>query len=471
MKIKSPDVKCIYHEEPALSFGAEREHVCPKTGISLFGPRSVDIEERHPKSALLGLIGSGQSLASARSWIESSSQGVSGEGQEIDFPGFSLDRGFYTNLQIDNSLCETITHKELSDLTKIRKRKERFDKALTLLADRLRLLSQKDRQPDCIVLALPDEMVQNVRTVDFKDSEQGAVHRDLRRATKAVAMEFRMPTQILLQRTTEAVLGSKNIDHKATCAWNFFVGLYYKIGGIPWNPIGLTPGTCYVGVSFQRSLGSKNRDYFTSIAQAFDEHGNGLVLRGQDFTWNSDKHGKSPHLPEEVAKELISAVLKRYKDEMRQTPSRVVIHKTSQFWPEEQAGFEDALRHINNYDFLAVAPTSEIRILRDGRYPILRGSHVSIGDRNFLYSTGYIPALKKFPHGHVPSPLQVYDHIGDTSIQSLLYEILVLTKMNWNSAAFGGLMPITLKFSKLVGEIMKEIPEGCAPMPQFKFYM
>jgi hypothetical protein len=43
--------------------------------------------------------------------------------------------------------------------------------------------------------------------------------------------------------------------------------------------------------------------------------------------------------------------------------------------------------------------------------------------------------------------------------------------MNWNSANFGGLLPITLRFSRLVGDIMKEIPRSVDPLPQFKYYM
>jgi hypothetical protein len=39
-----------------------------------------------------------------------------------------------------------------------------------------------------------------------------------------------------------------------------------------------------------------------------------------------------------------------------------------------------------------------------------------------------------YPHGHVPSPLQVADHVGDTAKADLLREIMTLTKMNWNSA-------------------------------------
>ena len=73
---------------------------------------------------------------------------------------------------------------------------------------------------------------------------------------------------------------------------------------------------------------------------------------------------------------------------------------------------------------------------------------------------------------HVPSPLQIADHVGqDTPRQTLLCEVLALTKMNWNSAQFGGLLPITLRFSRLVGEIMREIPPDRDPLLQYKYYM
>lgn len=83
----------------------------------------------------------------------------------------------------------------------------------------------------------------------------------------------------------------------------------------------------------------------------------------------------------------------------------------------------------------------------------------------------YIAALQGFPHGHVPSPLKLTDHVGDSATATILSEILVLTKMNWNSADFAGLLPITLKFATLVGEIMKEVPRTQDPQPQFKYYM
>lgn len=95
----------------------------------------------------------------------------------------------------------------------------------------------------------------------------------------------------------------------------------------------------------------------------------------------------------------------------------------------------------------------------------------TVDDVRYLYTTGFIPALKAYPHGHVPSPLQIADHIGDSSLTTLQEEILVLTKMNWNTTAFADVRPITLRFSQLVGDILREIPVGREPLPQFKYYM
>ena len=44
-------------------------------------------------------------------------------------------------------------------------------------------------------------------------------------------------------------------------------------------------------------------------------------------------------------------------------------------------------------------------------------------------------------------------------------------RQSQNSAALGGLLPVTIKFSRLVGQIMREIPRDREPLPQFKFYI
>jgi len=120
---------------------------------------------------------------------------------------------------------------------------------------------------------------------------------------------------------------------------------------------------------------------------------------------------------------------------------------------------------------VSLSPTSGARLLRAGQYPPLRGTLFSVGAISYLYTTGYLAALGKYPHSHVPSPLQVADHVGDTAKSDLLREVMVLTKMNWNSANVGGLEPITLRFSRLVGDVLREVPADREPQPKYKFYM
>ena len=77
-------------------------------------------------------------------------------------------------------------------------------------------------------------------------------------------------------------------------AWNFHTALYYKAGGVPWRlakqPAALM--TCYVGVSFYKSVGGER--LMTSVAQIFDERGEGLIVQGGSASF--DKDDRSPHL-------------------------------------------------------------------------------------------------------------------------------------------------------------------------------
>lgn len=469
--LHAPRIQAGYIEEPSLAFGCGREHVDPKSGLACFAPRTLD-DQRHPGRIQIGFIGSGTSIEVARNWLADCAQGVEGDEDNRRFIGTGADFGFFSELLMDERWFETLTRHEIAAVAKPRLLKDRFQLAVELISDKLRLLSERDRPPDYVVLALPDDLLDHCKTVDYTDPELGRVHRDFRRVVKAEAMKYRLPTQILLQRVTEATKISRNVDHKARCAWNLFTGMYFKAGGIPWSPTGLCPATCFVGVSFFRPLGSERAGEVSAcVAQAFNEHGEGLVLRGQDFQWDERKFGRSPHLNAEQTSDLVKMVLKRYQSEMRQAPKRVVLFKSSRYWPKEREGLEDALSTVQEYDLVSVTPSSRMRLLREGQYPPLRGTRFSVGSTHFLYTTGFIPSLAAYPHGHVPSPLEVTDHIGDTSIEQVLSEILVLTKMNWNSANFGGLLPITLKFSRLVGDIMREIPQEQEPLPQFKYYV
>lgn len=233
----------------------------------------------------------------------------------------------------------------------------------------MRLLTQKDHPLDYIVLALPTDLYQRCRAVDYVEKGVGHVHRDLRRAFKAMAMQYQKPTQILLDSTTGLTDNQRDLDHPSVVAWNLFTGLYFKIDGLPWGPTSLPPGTCFIGISFFRPLGESST-LRTSVVQAFDENGEGLVLRGHRFHWDERRQGRSPHLTADMAESLIEMVMERYKAEQKQLPRRVVIHKTSRFEPQERSGFDGALTKRGcYYDLVSLSPNSGARLRS---HPIVR---------------------------------------------------------------------------------------------------
>jgi hypothetical protein len=56
-------------------------------------------------------------------------------------------------------------------------------------------------------------------------------------------------------------------------------------------------------------------------------------------------------------------------------------------------------------------------------------------------------------------------------MQTVLEDVMSLTKLNFNSANFSDGLPVTLRFADLVGEILTAGPtKVTAPLP-FKFYI
>jgi hypothetical protein len=93
---------------------------------------------------------------------------------------------------------------------------------------------------------------------------------------------------------------------------------------------------CFIGISFYVARDVDEKVTMrSSVAQAFDYMGQGLVLRGEPFEWNEAKLGLSPHLTKAAARKLIRDTLAEYMKVGDMPPRRVVIHKTSEYWGPE----------------------------------------------------------------------------------------------------------------------------------------
>lgn len=471
--LTSPRMELSWLPEPELSFAGNATHTNPKVGVPLYGPKSLNTP-RHKNEIHIGFVGEAGATENVFRFIDDCYPGVKADDVEngsMPFPGLSKEIGYRFEIVYSDATIEKITNSEREKILAHSLQEAQFNGMLDLIETKVSLLCEKDHPIDYIYVVLTEDIYDKLRVVNSTDpiSGKGTVQRNFRRALKARLMRYRIPIQIIRETTTGYTTEDRDLQDLATRAWNIFTGMYFKVGGLPWGPVDLEPATCFVGVSFFKPLGEPSF-MRASIAQAFNEHGDGLVLRGQKFRWD-DELGKAPHMPAHLAHQLIDEVLERYKIECKQPPRRVVIHKSSQYTHDERDGFTDALKSISEVDLVTVGTSGNFRLFREGEYPPLRGTLMHIGDSYFLYTTGYLPEIKKYPHGHVPAPLRIVDHYGDSSKTKLLNEILTLTKMNWNTANVDGTFPITLQFARLVGEILREIPEDRMPNPKYSFYM
>jgi len=485
--------RAFHVSEPSVLAGDNHPAPDPKVALSLYGPwTSKDDPGR--QQVRVGIIGTGETITMAQAWIDACRGRVDPHlDDDADpflfptFPGFEADDGFRCRLDAPQSLVETLTAVDIAKCTKAAGRDHAVEAMAATVGERLQVLADRESPPDVVIVALPNEVREaagagrrrprrvrpeperkqlTLAFLDPKPLEPFTPSRTLHRAIKAEGMRAGLCTQLMWPGSLE---GGSDVQDDATRAWNFCTALYYKAGGIPWKASGLGKNTCYVGISFFQPIDAIGQ-LQASMAQAFSDRGEGMVLRGSRFTW--DRTQGPPHLSRDGAKEILRDVLAQYERHHKQKPARVVVYKSSSFSDVEVEGMTEALAGVSDYfDFLSVAP-SNIRFLRTGQEPPIRGTAIQVAERRYvMYTRGYVPFLKLYPGMRIPQPMLMQHAVGTGSVKELMGELLALTRMNWNSADFASAEPITLGFARNIGLILSELPKNVEARTSFRFYM
>ena len=506
-----------YLPEPKLQFGKYFEHHDTKTGLAEFGPFGKNVPGLHPSEVKVGFIGTRETIAGAREWIEECGSEIESVNAKVirskiqasddepnlfgdgifdnehiheplvrlykilnrDFVGFSKESEFESCFQLNDRWNRTIRPDEIAKTLGIEDRQRRIWELVELFTAQIRSLAETSPAPDIIVLALTPEIIDDAYTVQVT----GNFYLNFRRAIKAKAMRWGVPIQ-LIQRST--ILGKKPkgrrlaLQEKATRAWNFCTAMYYKAEGVPWCPITVEKDTCFIGIDFFVAQDKSDTVTMrTSVAQAFDYLGQGLVLRGDPFEWNAEENGKSPHMTQDGAHRLVAGTLREYVKVRGTPPRRVVIHKSSRFWGRDHGehneldGLIEGIHSVFpgcDYDLVTLS-RSRVRLFREGQYPPARGTYFRIEDHHFLYTMGFIPYLETYPGSYVPEPWEIVERHGSSAPKDLFREVLELTKMNVNNCSFADGTPITLSFAGKIGEIMKHVSEEDTVQTSYRYYM
>lgn len=459
-------------KEPLLQFN-RGEYVCPKEGIAQFDVFGADKTGRR-KEILLGCVGTDENNTQLKAWLEKCRTYIPGKSDTrltklfVPFCGFNPTVGFKSELVLPEENQRKISNSQVAPILRIEDGTELVNQAVELYAEQVKFLSEH-RTLDVIVCVIPNDLF-------AKLTDRSTTHSDLesnfRRALKAKCMiAGGKPLQLIREASLNP--NAARQQDAATKAWNFCTALYYKANQIgPWR---LTTAnadyvTCYVGVSFYQSR--DRQSLHTSLAQVFDDMGRSMILRGTPISIS--KNDRTPHLSSEQASDLLERAIREFVIAMDITPARVVIHKSSNFNSSELDGFSQAISSLNvkSVDFVTIMPSYNTRLLRDGNYPPLRGTHLEIEPkRHLLYTRGTVEHYQTYPGAYVPQPLDIRVMQADSSGESICKEILGLTKMDWNNTQFDKKLPITLECAQNVGEIMKYLSEDDKPQGNYSYYM
>lgn len=467
-------------KEPVLEFGKDI-HLCPKAGISQFDVYDTKFKVRK-KELFIGAVGTSRNIVMLSEWMQRCSDYIPAKPDNnqpnlfTSFCGFNEDSGFKSSLIFEEELTKKLNNREINKILEIDNWNDRVNAAVDLYYEDIKFLSQ-NRIVDVIVCVIPNKLYdkiskQFVPSVEEKieeEDEELEVETNFRRALKARAMHLGKPLQLIIEASLKS---SKKLQDDATKAWNFCTALYYKAHQtVPWRLVKNInrPSICYVGIGFYRSRDRQTLN--TSLAQIFDELGNGVILRGTPV--DISKTDRKPHLTSDQACDLLDRALKEYEIAMDNMPGRLVIHKTSNYDDNELDGFRNAAddMQINTVDFVTILDTAT-RIFRDGIYPPSRGTHLVIDEKNhLLYTKGSVAYYETYPGPYIPQPIAVRIFESEESPETICEEILALTKMNWNNTQFDGKYPITIECARRVGQIMKYVDENENPQIRYSFYM
>ena len=474
-KPEHPQVPSFKFDEPEMLFDvSDKNHtsINQLKGLQRYAPIDYSFETTPKPPIRIAILTPAQQIDNIISHLNNLNTKYSAKSGEMFLPNYE---GFYETYKRaliipnknDTQLCrmydETATCK-INTETFINNIKSQIDFFQTKLSDF-----------DVLVIYIPKSFAK------FREDNAYDPDFNLHDAIKLYGTNKGVKIQFIEERSLDAY-------DKCKVMWALSTSLYAKASGVLWHPVVLDDETAFVGISYAKS---NTKGICIGCSQLFDSTGTGirLILKKLD---DPQYIGKNPYMKRDEARTTISKLREEYnKCDPVARLRRIVIHKTTPFTDQEIAGFTEALEGIEDIELLQIQGYSPYRaikyFIKEGKvlpnsFPLERGTTIKLSDDSFLLWThgcvvgddiGNYKYNTYYKGGRgIPIPVLVKRFYGKASGDTLVKEILMLTKMNWNSGDnLYKNMPVTLDFAKTLSRMSKQKEALYNKSYDFRYFM
>lgn len=465
----------VFLPEPKLAFHPDRisdRDIHPLRGLLRFGPHSSGLVPDPIRVATLAPAGESRRLYGFMKELNSSSKPTERTDYLPGWPGFHSVFGLH--MRGAGGRC----HLELDAAAE-----SEFRDSPTphiVLAERLtrsiQALEAHRDDFDVLFIYIPQRWARGYVGGPSEDF-------DLHDHVKAATAARRLPVQLVREDKALAY------PHRASVMWRIGLALYAKAGGVPWKLADTDPETAYIGISYAVRPPESDRPRFvTCCSQVFDAEGSGLEFVAYD-AHEVEVQRDNPFLSRTEMFRVMTRSMDLYRRRHAgRSPRRVMVHKTTEFKPDEVDGCMEALHLCESVDLVQVVEDVGWRGIRiegsrgltkgsPAPFPVPRGTLLSLGPREaLLWTHGDVRDIGQrgsYFQGarSTPRPVRLIRHAGHGPWDETARAALALSKMDWNNDALYDPLPVTIGYAKVLARVVKRMRGlGTAPY-QFRFFM